>query len=53
MKEVVDKDQPVNSSLPKHLILNNRSIFDQKTIANSFNDHFVNVGLKLACKIPQ
>ena len=38
---------------PKHLILNNRNIFDQKTIANSFNQYFVNVGPKLASEIPQ
>ena len=41
-----------HNSLPK-LILNNRNIFDQKTIADSFNEYFVNVGLKLACEIPQ
>ena len=40
-----------SNSLPKHLILNNRDIFDQKTIANSFNEYFVNVGPKLACEI--
>ena len=38
---------------PKHLILNNRNIFDQKTIANSFNQYFVNVGPKLTSEIPQ
>ena len=38
--------------LAKHLILNNRNIFDQKTIANSFNEYFVYDGPKLACKIP-
>ena len=27
--------------------------FIKKTIANSFNDYFVNVGPKLACEIPQ
>ena len=39
--------------LPKHLILNNTNIFDQKTIANSFNEYFVNVGPKLTSEIPQ
>ena len=43
----------VNNLLPKHLILNNRNIFDQKAIANSFNEYFVKVGPKLACEIPQ
>ena len=53
MKEVIGKGKLVNNSLPKHLILNNRNIFDQKTIANSFNEYFVNVGPKLAFEIPQ
>ena len=52
MKEVIGEDKLVNNSLPKHLILNNRNIFDQKTIANSSNEYSVNVGPKLACKIP-
>ena len=47
------QSKPVNNSLPKHLILNNRNIFYQKTIANSFNEYFFNAGPKLACKIPQ
>ena len=47
------QSKPVNNSLPKHLILNNRNIFYQKTIANSFNEYFFNAGRKLACKIPQ
>ena len=50
MKEVTGKDKIVNNSLPKHLILNNRNIFDQKTITNNFNEYFVN-GPKLACEI--
>ena len=53
MKEVIGKGKLVNNSLPKHLILNNRNIFDRKTIANSFNKYFVNIGPKLACEIPQ
>ena len=53
MKKLIDKGKLVNISLPKHLILNNRNIFDQKTIANSFNEYFVNIGPKLACEIPQ
>ena len=51
MKEMIGKGKLFSNSLPKHLILNNRDIFDQKTIANSFNEYFVNVGLKLACEI--
>ena len=52
-KEVIGKGKLVNNSLPKHLILNNRNIFDQKTIANSFNEYFVNVEPNLACEIFQ
>ena len=53
MKEVIGKDKLINDSLPKYLILNNRNIFYQKTIANSFNEYLVNVRPKLACEIPQ
>ena len=38
MTEGIGKGKLVNNSLPKHLIPNNRNIFDQKTIANSFNE---------------
>ena len=44
MKEVIGKD--------KLVILNNKNIFDQKTIANN-NEYFVSAGRKLVCKIPQ
>ena len=37
MKEMIRKGKLVNNLLPKHLILNNRNIFDQKIISNSFN----------------
>ena len=50
---MIGKGKLVNNLLPKHLILNNRNIFDQKTIATSFNEYSVNVGLKLACELPQ
>ena len=50
MKEVIGKGKFVNNSLPKHLILNNRNMFDRKTIANSFDEYVVNVGPKLACE---
>ena len=43
----------VNNSLPKHLILSNGNILDQKTIANGLDEYFVNVGPNLACEIPQ
>ena len=43
IKEVIGKDKLVNNLLPKHLIFNDRNIFDQKIVANSFNEYFVNV----------
>ena len=39
MKEVNGKDKLITNSLTKHLILNNRNTFGQKTIANSFNEY--------------
>ena len=50
---MIGKGKLVNNSLPKHLILSNRNIFDQKTIANRFNEYFVNIIPKLAYEIPQ
>ena len=56
MKEMIGKGKLVDNSLPKHLILNNRNIFDKKKRKkklNSFNEYLVNVGLNLACEISQ
>ena len=50
---MIGKGKLVNNSLPKHFFLNNRIIFDQKTIANSFHECFVNFGPKLVSEIPQ
>ena len=49
---MIGKNKLVNNLLLKYLILNNKN-FDQKIIANSFNEYFVNVGPKLASEIPQ
>ena len=53
MKEVIGKGKLVNDSLPKHLILKNKNIFDQKTFKNSINECLVNAGPKLASEILQ
>ena len=53
MKEVIGKGKLVNNLLPKHFTLNNKNIFDQANIANSFNEYSVNVGPKLVGEIPQ
>ena len=50
---MIGKGKLVNNSLPKHFFLNNRIIFDQKTIANSFHECFINFGPKLVSEIPQ
>ena len=44
MKKVIEKGKLFNNSLPKHLTLNNRYIFDHKTNANSLHEYFVNTG---------
>ena len=51
MKELIGKGKFVNNSLLKHLILSNRNIFDRKTITNSLDEYFLNVGPKLASEI--
>ena len=50
---MIGKGKLGNSLRPKHFILNNKDVFDQKTIGNSFNKYFVNAGPKLPFKIPQ
>ena len=50
---MIGKGKLVNNSLPKHFFLNNRIIFGQKTIANSFHECFINFGPKLVSEIPQ
>lgn len=53
MKEVIDKGKFFNNSLPGQLILDNRNIFEQKIIVNSFTGYFVKVGSKVVSKLPQ
>ena len=52
IKEVIGKTKIKNNAPPRSLIINTIETYDQKTIANNFNDFFVNVGLKLAANIP-
>ena len=42
-----------NEALPKHLIVDKIKIHDAKSVAEKFNDFFVNIGPNLADKIPQ
>ena len=52
MKEAIGKIKQVNNNLPRRLIINNKEIYAKKTIAESFNNYFINVGPNLASKIP-
>ena len=45
------KKKEIGHHLPKHMIINGINIFDEETIATSFNKYFVNVGPNLASKI--
>ena len=38
---------------PKRLIVNNKDIHDNKSIAETFNNYFINVGPNLAVNIPE
>ena len=53
MKEVFGKKKCNNETLPKHLIVDKSEINDAKSIAEKYNEFFVNIGLNLANKIPQ
>ena len=50
---MIGKGKIFSNLLPKQLIFNNRNIFIQKTIANSFNECFVDVEPKIASKMPR
>ena len=53
MKEVIGKKKCNNETLPKHLIVDKIEINDVKSIAEKFNEFFVNIGSNLANKISQ
>ena len=53
MKEIIGKKKCKNETLPKHLIVDKIEIHDTKSIAEKFNEFFVNIGRNLANKIPQ
>ena len=52
MKEVTGKSKLIHSNLPRKIVINNNSIFEEKQIANAFNNFFINIGSKLADDIP-
>ena len=53
MKEVIGKKKCNNETLPKYLVVDKIEINDAKSIAEKFNEFFVNIGPNLANKIPQ
>ena len=52
MKELVRKIKLTSSNLPRRITVNKVDIFDELKIANEFNAFFLNIGSKLASKIP-
>ena len=53
LKDVVVKTKINENRLPKKIALENKEITDQKTVAEKFNEFYVNVGHNLASKISQ
>ena len=53
LKDAIGKTKINENRLPKKIALENKEITDQKTIAEKFNEFYVNVGPNLASKIPQ
>ena len=52
MKAVIGKSKICNDKFPKRLDINKEEITDKKTIAETFNKFFINIGSNLADKIP-
>ena len=52
MKVIIGKSKVYNDNFPKILNIDKKEITDKKTIAEEFNSYFINVGPKLATKIP-
>ena len=52
IKEAIGRTKLKSNDFPRKLLINKNEIYDRDTIANSFNDYFVNVGSNLAGKIP-
>ena len=53
MKEIIGKKKCNNNTLHKHLMVDKIEIHDAKSIAEKFNELFVDIGTNLANKIPQ
>ena len=53
LKDVIGKTKINENRLPKKIALENKEITDQKTIAEEFNEFYVNIGPNLTSKIPR
>ena len=52
MKEVIGKSKLIHSNLPHKTVIYKNVIFEEKWIANAFNNVFINIGLNGADDIP-
>ena len=52
MKEVIGKFKLIYSTFPRKTVINKNVIYEERHIANAFNNFFINIGPKLADDIP-
>ena len=48
MKEVMGNSKLIQSTLPHKIVINKNVIPDEKRIANTFNNFFINIDLKIS-----
>ena len=53
MKKVIRKSKLINSTFPWKTVSNKNVIFEEKRIANTFNNFFINIVPKLADEFPR
>ena len=53
IKEIIGKSKNINETFPKQIIVDQIEINDAHSIADKFNEYYVNVGPSLASKIPE
>ena len=53
MKELIDKSGTDKSSFPQKIVIDKTEIVGETRITNEFHKFFINIGPKLAQKIPQ
>ena len=52
MKNMIEKSKLIHSILPRKIVINKNVFFEEKQIANAFNNFFINISPKLADDIP-